>query len=127
MKTSTNRKTKGKGSRAIRFAILIPAAVIALVLVAGVAVNLALDAEPIPLTDLAATYKGEIKDANSNLLVPFDVAYPEEFASGAHEYRKDALLLKMDGSFGGRMTRELEKCGFASIELSVATANGTPA
>ena len=102
-------------------------AIVALVTIIAVTtvVIMKRDAEPIPLTDLAATYKGEIKDVDGNLLVPFDVAYPEAFASGAYEYRKDALLLKMTDSFGGRLTRDLQKCGFVSIEPVVETAKGT--
>lgn len=79
---------------------------------------------PIPLTDLAAEYDGEYKDAEGNLLVPFDVAYPELVASGEIGYRKDALLLKMEKTFSGRLTNKLKKCGFTSLTEMFTTSDG---
>ena len=38
----------------------------------------------VPLTDLAADYKGEATDSEGNLNAPFDVVYPQHFASGAY-------------------------------------------
>ena len=73
----------------------------------------------IPLTDLAATYKGEIKDVDGNLLVPFDVAYPEAFATGSYAYNKDVLLLKFKDNFNGKINNNLKSCGFSSIEKFV--------
>ena len=78
----------------------------------------------IPLTDLAATYKGEIKDEDGNLLVPFDVAYPDEFATGAYKYNEDVLLLKLKNNFKGKLTTNLKNCGFAAIEKFLDTNNG---
>ena len=102
---------------------LIPVVVVAII--ASVMIGITLyNEEPIEMVDLAATYKGEIKDVDGNLLVPFDVAYPEAFASGEYEYRKDALLLKMEDGYNGRLTRTLKKCGFVSIEPTVNTVNG---
>ncbi len=78
----------------------------------------------IPLTDLAATYKGEIKDEDGNLLVPFDVAYPDEFATGAYKYNEDVLLLKLKNNFKGKLTTNLKNCGFDAIEKFLDTNNG---
>ena len=78
----------------------------------------------IPTTNLAATYNGEIKDADGNLLVPFDVAYPEAFASGAYKYDENVLLLKMAENFSGELTLNLKSCGFASVEKFLDTAEG---
>ncbi len=81
--------------------------------------------EEIPLTDLASTYDGEIKDEEGNLLVPFDVAYPEEFSTGAYKYNEDVLLLKLKEGFGDKINSNLENCGFESIEQFLKTDNGT--
>ena len=80
--------------------------------------------EDIPSTDLASTYKGEIKDSDGNLLVPFDVAYPEAFASGNYAYDKDVLLLKLKEGFGNKINKALTNCGFASIEKFIDTDSG---
>ena len=128
MTVTVERKQKARAksrSKAARTTLwLIPVISVVLFVIMAVSVCLIHDSEPIPLTDLPATYKGEIKDAEGNLLVPFDVAYPEAFESGEYDYREDALLLKMDKGFNGRITNELKKCGFASIELFADTANG---
>lgn len=71
--------------------------------------------DSIPLTDLAESYEGEVKDSNGNLLVPFDVAYPEAFESGQYKYDEDTLLLKLkEGE--GTLSRDLKNCGFSSLE-----------
>ena len=73
---------------------------------------------------LSATQGTQIKDQDGNLLVPFDVAYPEVFASGGAEYSSDVLLLKLSESFGGAITNELLECGFSSLEKFLNTSNG---
>ncbi len=104
--------------------------VLALLVVAGVVFKLSSQNDldkplaDIPLTDLAATYEGEIKDADGNLLVPFDVAYPEAFATGEYKYDKDVLLLKLKKGFGGKINHNLLSCGFASIERFLKTDDG---
>lgn len=71
--------------------------------------------DSIPLTDLAESYEGEVKDSSGNLLVPFDVAYPEAFESGQYKYDEDTLLLKLkEGE--GTLSRDLKNCGFSSLE-----------
>lgn len=71
--------------------------------------------DSIPLTDLAESYEGEVKDSSGNLLVPFDVAYPEAFESGRYKYDEDTLLLKLkEGE--GTLSRALKNCGFSSLE-----------
>lgn len=71
--------------------------------------------DSIPLTDLTESYEGEVKDSNGNLLVPFDVAYPEAFESGQYKYDEDTLLLKLkEGE--GTLSRDLKNCGFSSLE-----------
>lgn len=71
--------------------------------------------DSIPLTDLTESYEGEVKDSSGNLLVPFDVAYPEAFESGQYKYDEDTLLLKLkEGE--GTLSRDLKNCGFSSLE-----------
>ena len=79
----------------------------------------------VPLTDLAATYKGEATDANGNLLAPFDVVYPEAFNSGDYKYDENAALLKFGKNFDGEMTKDLKSCGFTSIEKVTTNPDGT--
>lgn len=79
--------------------------------------------KPIPLTDLANTYNGKIKDSSGNLLVPFDVAYPEAFASGQYKYDENALLLKMEKGTTS-LSRNLKKCGFSSLEKITSAEDG---
>ena len=66
----------------------------------------------------------QIKDQDGNLLVPFDVAYPEIFATSGVEYNPDVLLLKLGENFGGAITKELVACGFSSLEKFLNTKNG---
>lgn len=73
---------------------------------------------------LSASQSSNIKDQDGNLLVPFDVAYPEVFASGEAEYNSDLLLLKLAENFGGAITKELQDCGFSSLEKFLNTKNG---
>lgn len=73
---------------------------------------------------LSATQGTQIKDQDGNLLVPFDVAYPEVFASGEAEYNSDVLLLKLGENFGGEITHELQECGFSSLEKFLNTQSG---
>ncbi len=87
-------------------------------------------AEQKPLEDAASsaeipTVDGmPIKDADGALLVPFDRAYPEAFASGAYEYNKEHALLKLDGD-SATLSKELRACGFIGLEKSVSTEKGT--
>lgn len=76
----------------------------------------------VPETDLAADYQGEVKDGNGNLLVPFDVAYPDAFESGQYPYDENTLLLKMDKGAG--LSRELKNCGVTSLEKFSSTEAG---
>ena len=120
--STTNQNAKKKNYRSLLLLVSVVAivSIIAAVMI-GVLIR---NNEPIEMVNLAETYKGEILDVEGNLLVPFDVAYPEAFASGEYEYRKDALLLKMEDGYNGRLTRTLKKCGFVSIEPFVDTVNG---
>ena len=121
-------KTRQKGFLKFSLVVLILAMVISLVAVFGASyrnnTNKELPLVDIPLTDLAENYDGEIKDEQGNLLVPFDIAYPEAFASGNYAYEKDVLLLKLEESFNGEMTSNLASCGFDSIEKFLDTENG---
>ena len=76
----------------------------------------------VPETDLAADYQGEVKDGNGNLLVPFDVAYPDAFESGQYPYDENTLLLNMDKGAG--LSRELKNCGVTSLEKFSSTEAG---
>ena len=79
----------------------------------------------VPITDLAATYKGKATDEDGNLLAPFDVVYPEAFASGDYKYDKDAALLKFGKNFDGKITKDLKSCGFTSLEKAMTNTDGT--
>ena len=78
----------------------------------------------IPLTDLAAEYKGEATDENGNLLAPFDVVYPEAFESGEYEYDKTSVLLKMRKTFNGRVTTNIRNCGIYKMDKFLETKDG---
>ncbi len=82
--------------------------------------------------DLAKTYDGEIKDVDGNLLVPFDVAYSEEFESGNYKYSDEKVLIKVKKSFNEKYTdnkekfdKDFELCGVKSIYKMYDTDNGT--
>lgn len=79
----------------------------------------------VPITDLAATYKGNATDADGNLLAPFDVVYPEAFASGDYKYDETAALLKFGKNFDGKITKDLKFCGFTSLEKAMTNTDGT--
>ena len=79
----------------------------------------------VPITDLAATYKGNATDADGNLLAPFDVVYPEAFASGDYKYDETAALLKFGKNFDGEITKDLKSCGFTSLEKAMTNTDGT--
>lgn len=79
----------------------------------------------VPITDLAATYKGNATDADGNLLAPFDVVYPKAFASGDYKYDKTAALLKFGKNFDGKITKDLKSCGFTSLEKTMTNTDGT--
>ena len=78
-----------------------------------------------PLTDLAADYKGEATDSEGNLNAPFDVVYPQHFASGAYPYDKTAALLKFAKGYDGTVTRDLAACGFTSVAKVSTNADGS--
>jgi hypothetical protein len=80
--------------------------------------------KPIPETNLAETYMGEIEDEKGNLLVPFDVAYAEAFETGAFQYNDSQILLKMSKSYDGKRTNDLRKCGIERLDFSIKTDNG---
>lgn len=79
----------------------------------------------VPLTDLAADYKGEATDSEGNLNAPFDVVYPQHFASGAYPYDKTAALLKFAKGYDGTVTRDLAACGFTSVAKVSTNADGS--
>lgn len=79
----------------------------------------------VPLTDLAADYKGEATDSEGNLNAPFDVVYPQHFASGAYPYDKTAALLKFAKGYDGTVTRDLAACGFMSVAKVSTNADGS--
>lgn len=79
----------------------------------------------VPITDLAATYKGNATDADGNLLAPFDVVYPKAFASGDYKYDETAALLKFGKNFDGEITKDLKSCGFTSLEKAMTNTDGT--
>lgn len=79
----------------------------------------------VPMTDLAASYKGKATDSDGNLLAPFDVVYPEHFSSGKYEFDKNAALLKFAKGYDGSVTQDLKDCGFVSVEKVSTNADGS--
>lgn len=79
----------------------------------------------VPLTDLAAEYNGAATDSDGNLAAPFDVVYPQHFASGAYPYDETAALLKFAKGYDGTVTRDLADCGFTSVVRVSANADGS--
>lgn len=79
----------------------------------------------VPLTDLAATYKGEATDSDGNLLAPFDVVYPEAFESGEYAYDETAALLKFSKTYDGTLSKDLKSCGFKNLEKVSEGLNGS--
>ena len=70
-------------------------------------------------------YDGNIMDENGKMIVPFDIAYPEAFASGTYSYDQNSLLIKMREDFDGELLKSLEVCGAKTIEyLCPATQGG---
>ena len=78
----------------------------------------------IPLSDMEKTYKGPTSDAEGNLLVPFDVAYPEVLESEATLFEKEHILLKLPADFDGNVTRELTLCGISKLTRFLETEMG---
>jgi len=74
-------------------------------------------------TDDIAEYNGDITDENGKMIVPFDVAYPEAFASGDFAYDTSSLLIKMSMDFDGELTDGLRDCGFSAIEELFTISN----
>lgn len=79
----------------------------------------------VPLTDLAAEYNGAATDSDGNLAAPFDVVYPQHFASGAYPYDETAALLKFAKGYDGTVTRDLADCGFTSVAKVSTNADGS--
>lgn len=79
----------------------------------------------VPITDLAATYKGNATDADGNLLAPFDVVYHEEFLSGKYKYDQRSALLKFGKNYDGELLRDLMSCGFVGMEKVSQNPDGT--
>ena len=117
-------KTMTKRKNVILTAIIIVSVLLCSLIAFGTVMAVKDYNKEIPLTDLTQTYKGEVTDSAGNLLVPFDVAYPETFASGEVEYDETALLIKMNKSYKGKLTNNLKKCGFVSIEKFAEVQDG---
>lgn len=79
----------------------------------------------VPLADLAAEYNGAATDSDGNLAAPFDVVYPQHFASGAYPYDETAALLKFAKGYDGTVTRDLADCGFTSVAKVSTNADGS--
>ena len=54
-------------------------------------------------------------DVDGNLLVPFDIAYPEAFSSGTVQYDTKTLLFKVITNTVGDIQKQLDQLGIASI------------
>ncbi|MBQ9480864.1 MAG: S8 family serine peptidase [Clostridia bacterium] len=78
----------------------------------------------IPLTDLAATYKGDATDTEGRLLAPFDVAYHDAFLTGEYKYDENVILIKTADDFSGKLTRDLKKCGIAELDRFASLKGG---
>ena len=57
-------------------------------------------------------------DTDGNLLVPFDIAYPEAFWSDEVIYSDDIILIKKPLSFNGRLTPKMEEAGVADLTVA---------
>ncbi len=66
----------------------------------------------------------QVKDAEGNLLVPFDLAYPDAFSTGEYEYQSDTVLLKMKDTRGA-IGSNLEKLGVSSLSVVTPLSDGT--
>ena len=77
----------------------------------------------IPERDLAAEYTGETQDEDGNLLVPFDVAFPQVMEENA-EYCTDHILIKTLAGFDGMPTREMKLAGITELSRFMQTEEG---
>ena len=90
----------------------------------GVDTVLTPDEIDIPVSNLDKTYTGPKTDADGNLLVPFDVVYPEAIDSDGVLFEREQILLKMPKDFSGNVTRELTLCGISSMHKFIETETG---
>lgn len=66
----------------------------------------------------------QVVDIGGNLLMPFDLAFPERFNSDSVQYESNHLLLKFSKDFDGRITRNLKSIGYEKIELFSTSEGG---
>ncbi|MBQ8696288.1 MAG: S8 family serine peptidase, partial [Clostridia bacterium] len=67
----------------------------------------------------------DVYDENGGMKIPFDLAYPELIANGTVEYSDEALLIKMDNSYGGVLSPEMRAIGVGALEVIVPMDGAT--
>ena len=73
----------------------------------------------------ASTYTGSsVLDENNALTIPYDLAYPEEFASEDCLYSGDRIMVKFEKSFRGKLTSAIKKAGITDLEKLMDTDAG---
>lgn len=63
-------------------------------------------------------------DENNALTVPYDVAYPEAFASEDCQYATDTILVKCKPGFNGKVSSAMKKAGIVSLEELFSVESG---
>jgi len=75
-------------------------------------------------TEETRTEETPVVDENNALLIPFDLAYPEAFASGEYAYSDAQIMVKFRSGFDGTLTEELRGAGITDMEKMMDTASG---
>ena len=73
----------------------------------------------------ASTSTGSgVLDENNALTIPYDLAYPEEFASEDCLYSGDQIMVKFEKSFRGKLNSAMKKAGITGLEKLMDTDAG---
>ena len=69
-------------------------------------------------TDASASTstKSDVLDENNALTIPYDLTYPEEFASEDCLYSGNRIMVKFEKSFRGKLTSAIKKAGITDLE-----------
>ena len=54
-------------------------------------------------------------DTDGNLVVPFDIAFPEAFANGERDYEKTSISIKLDASHSGKLSARMNMIGITKL------------
>lgn len=63
-------------------------------------------------------------DENNALTIPYDLAFPEEFASGDCLYAGDQIMVKFARGFRGKLNTTLVRAGITGLEKLMDTSTG---